>query len=366
MAVRFQDYYEILGVSRSASQDEIQRAYRRLARRYHPDVNQEPDAEEQFKRINEAHAVLGDPEKRRLYDSLGENWEAGQHVDPPPDWRGAGFRFHRQNGEGGRGSQSTGFGGFTAGDFSDFFEAFFGSSAFGGSGFAGPGAGPGDIEWTVDERGGRRRTARGRGARRRGADQEAEIEITLAEAVHGVRKQIRLESIEPDASGQPRPASKAFDVRIPAGVVEGSRVRLGGQGGRGTHGAGSGDLYLRIRLAPDPRYRVDGKDVEMTLPVTPSEAALGAQIEVPTLDGSIRLRIPAGLPRGRRLRLRGRGLGRGDARGDLYIQIEVVVPEHLRTRERELYEELSRASSFDPRGGGAGEPPHDDGSGGRK
>jgi curved DNA-binding protein len=364
MAVRYQDYYEMLGVSRSATQDEIQRAYRKMARRYHPDVCKETDAEETFKRINEAHAVLGDPEKRKLYDSLGENWEAGQHVDPPPGWSGTGFHFHRQNGAGGRGAQDPGFGGFTAGQFSDFFEAFFGGGGLGGSDFGDPGfAG---VEWTIEERGAPRRTAHGRGAQRRGADQEAEIEITLAEAAHGVRKQIRLEAIEPDAGGQPRPSAKTFDVKIPAGVVEGSRVRLGGQGERGTHGAGSGDLYLRIRLAPDPRYRVDGRDVETTLPVTPSEAALGTQIEVPTLDGTVRLRVPAGLPRGRRLRLRGRGLGHGDARGDLYVQIEVVVPERLGARERELYEELARVSSFDPRGGRARQGTGDEVPGDRK
>jgi curved DNA-binding protein len=327
MAVKFQDYSETLGVGRGASTDEIQAAYRKLARKYHPDVNKSPDAEEKFKRLNEAYEVLRDPKKRERYDSLGENWQAGQDFTPPPGWE----FFTRRPGQGGQGFGFDFFGGngfeespFSG--FSDFFDMLFGGSL-----------------------GGRMRrepsSERSGGWASAGQDQEAEISITLEEAHRGVRKTLTLETTE----GRRR-QSRTLEVNIPAGTPNGHRLRLRGQGGGGGRGGQAGDLYLRVRIAPHPLFRLNGQDLEVEVPIAPWEAALGARIEVPLIEGKASLKLKPGVQSGQRLRLRGKGLAqRSGTLGDLYALIKIVVPSSLSARERELFEELARLSSFRPR-----------------
>ncbi|MBP7830767.1 MAG: DnaJ domain-containing protein [Kiritimatiellae bacterium] len=321
MSVKFQDYYSVLGVERTASEQEIKKAYRKLAQKYHPDVNKDPAAESRFKQINEAYEVLGDPDKRKKYDSLGANWRAGQDFRPPPGWGdNVHFEFRGAPGAGGFDFSELGGGGF-----SDFFEMFFGGG--GGARRAG---------------GGRRATRAGFQDEAPGGDQEAEIAISLEDAYHGAHKTIQL--AQADAYGQPSGQVKTYDVRIPPGTTDGSRIRLSGQGHRG------GDLYLRVHLEPHPVYRVRGHDLERDLPLTPWEAALGAKIHVQTLDGTAAVTIPPGSSGGQHLRLRGRGLprGRGGERGDLIVETRVVLPPRLTEKERELFEQLSRQSHFKP------------------
>jgi curved DNA-binding protein len=313
MAVGFQDYYEALEVPRTASAEDIRSAYRKLARKYHPDVNKEPGAEDRFKQISEAYEVLRDEEKRARYDRLGANWKAGQDVSGA-DGFGEDFRT------------GDGFGDvrvdFGSGDFSDFFEGFFGSR-------------------------GTRRGARGATGRAgfdgfsmRGGDQEAVLELTLEEAATGGKRRISLGD------------GRDFEVEIPRGVRDGQRIRLSGQGSAGAGGGPPGDLYLRVRIKPDPRFRVEGRHLYVDLPVAPWEAALGAEVPVQTLSGSVTLKVPAGSSTGRRLRLRGQGLpGPDGSAGDLYAVLAVHVPKRLTKKERELFEQLADVSKFDPRKG---------------
>lgn len=303
MAVRYKDYYQALGVERSASKEQIRKAYRALARRYHPDVNKSAGAEDRFKEITEAHEVLSDPEKRKRYDTLGANWQAGQDFAPPPGWESA---------FGGAGAESFS----DLGDFSDFF-----ASLFGGRG--------------VDPR--------SRASRpRRGQDQEAELEVTLREVIDGGRKRVTLQ----DDGGQRR-----FDVALPIGVRDGTRIRLGGQGSAGAAGGPAGDLYLRVRLLRDPRFTVDGDDLRSTVRVTPWEAALGAAVDVETVTGQATVKIAPGTSSDQTLRLRGLGLPRtADQRGDLLVTLQIAVPTTLTARERELFEQLAKESAFHPRG----------------
>ena len=306
MAVGFRDYYEALGVDRSASEEEIRRAYRKLARQYHPDVNKEPDAEDRFKEISEAYEVLRDPEKREKYDRFGANWKAGQDVSGADGFEG----FEGFQGFGGDGVRVE-FGGGDFGDFSEFFEGMFGGrgrrpgGGFGAGGFS-----------------------------RRGRDHEATLEISLEEAARGGRRRVSIDG-------------RDLEVSIPAGVRDGQRLRIAGEGGGGAGGGPSGDLLLRIRLRRDPRFRVEGRDLHTDLPVAPWEAALGAEVPVPTLNGTARLKVPAGSSCGRKLRLRGEGLGDGD----LYAHVKIEVPKKLSKKERELFEQLADASKFDPRKG---------------
>jgi curved DNA-binding protein len=335
MAVKFQDYYEILGVPRSASQEEIHAAYRKLARKYHPDINKNKDAEEKFKRVGEAYEVLKDPEKRKKYDALGENWKMGQDFTPPPGWEF--FSTRPGAGGGSRGFNYEVFGDF--GDspfsgFSDFFDMLFGG---------------GMSEFR--QQGGRRAAGGGfRGsAAFRGQDQEAEISISLEEAYRGARKSLTFESVAPGGSLHQR-ESKTLEVTIPAGTTEGQRLRLRGQGTRGAGGGAAGDLYLRVHIEPHSLFKVNGHDLELEVPVTPWEAALGARIEVPIVEGRAALKLPAGARSGQRLRLRGKGLPkRGGGQGDLYAVIRIDVPPRPSSREKELFEELARSSSFQPR-----------------
>lgn len=326
MGVKFQDYYEILGVPRTATEAEIKRAYRRLAQKYHPDVNKDPGAEAKFKEINEAYEVLGDPEKRKRYDALGAGWKAGQDFTPPPGWENVRFEFRT----GGRGSQEA-FDFGSLGGFSDFFEMLF------GQGFG--------SRFTADHH----EDAGLFSAN--GEDQEAAITISLEEAYRGATKTIALETQTLDRRGVPHRALKQYDVRIPPGTTEGSRIRLAGQGSPGRGGGAPGDLYLRVHIAPHPRFTVHGHNLHTTLNVAPWEAALGAKVHVPTLDETIAVNIPAGSQSGQQLRVRGKGLplGKDGGYGDLIVTLRIVVPQRLSARERQLFEELAKTSSFNPR-----------------
>jgi curved DNA-binding protein len=310
MPVASQDYYEALGVPRDASADDIRRAYRNLARRLHPDVNKEPGAEDRFKQLSEAYEVLRDPEKRARYDRLGANWRAGPE---PPGGGSAGNGF--APGSGFR-DVRVDFGDGGAGGFGDIFDDFFG----GRTGRAGRGGFEG---FSI-----------------RGADQEAELELTLEEAAAGGKRRLSLGD------------GREFEVEIPPGVRDGQRIRLPGNGSPGAGGGEPGDLFLRISLRPHPRFRVQGRDLYVDLPVSPWEATLGAEVPVPTLGASGRVKVPPGSSSGRRLRLRGQGLpGGGGPAGDLYAVVMIHVPKQLTRRERELFEQLASASKFDPRRG---------------
>jgi curved DNA-binding protein len=315
MAVQFRDYYETLGVSKTATDDEIRSAFRKLARKYHPDVAKDKKtAEEKFKQINEAYEVLSDSEKRKKYDQLGADWnQPGGGFQPPPGWGaqqpGGGFR---QWGGGNGGGVEFEFGGT---GFSDFFEAFFGGgggrSAFGGFGSRPPTAG-------------------------RGSDVEADIMVTLEEALHGSTRTVSLRRVGSNKV-------ETYQVKIPRGVHEGQRIRLAGQGEAGEGGGKSGDLFLRVRLARHPDFVVEGSDLIHELRIAPWQAVLGAELKVPTLEGDVRLKIPAATQGGQRFRLRKRGLPSSTAaRGDLYIAVQIDVPKKITDREREIWRELAK------------------------
>lgn len=304
--MEFKDYYQILGVERDATQDEIKRAYRRLARKYHPDVSDQADAEERFKELGEAYEVLKDPEKRAAYDQFGKNWKAGQDFHPPPNWD-QGFEFSG--------------GGFTdAGEFSDFFESLFGG----------------------------RRGFRGGGYQARGQDHHAKVAISLEDAYSGAERTITLQVPEIDAQGHVHTRQHGLRVKIPAGIREGQRIRLAGEGAPGLGGGPRGDLFLEVVFEPHRFFRADGRDIHLELPVTPWEAALGATVKAPTLGGAVDLKVPAGSQTGRKLRLKGRGLP-GSPAGDQYVHIALVTPKADTERARELYEQLARELPMNPR-----------------
>ena len=322
----FKDYYEILGVSRTASQKDIKKAYRKLARTYHPDVNKESGAEEKFKEVGEAHDVLKDPEKRAKYDQYGAAWKAVQEGRTPPGFEGARFDF----GPGGFGGASFGeVEGF--GSFYDVLEHLFGAAgrqahaggrrSAGGMHFGGMG---------------------GHGWSAQGADQEARLRLTLEEAAQGGKRRITLADPE---TGKGR----TYAVTIPAGIRPRQRIRLARQGGKGVGGGQAGDLYLEVEIAPHSDFRLEGKDLHTALPVAPWEAALGRRVTMKTLDGTVRVKVPAGSSSGRKIRLRGKGFPASDGAGDLYAEIRVVVPEKLSSEERELFEKLAEVSDFLPR-----------------
>ena len=323
-----EDFYQTLGVPRNASQDEIQRAYRQLARTYHPDINHDPGAEDRFKEVSEAYDVLSDPQTRRRYDAFGRDFRQVPEDVDPETWRRsqAGARAGAGRG-GGRTRSSAGTGGF------DFNSGGFSSG--------------GDID--IDDllggifggRGGGFGSRRGFGPIP-GADQEAEIELTVEEAYRGGRRSVTLTG----GDGTRR----SFDVTIPPGVTDGQRIRLAGQGGRGSDGARNGDLYLIVRIAPHPRYRLDGRDLYVELRLAPWEAALGTSVAVDTPGGEVKVKVPGGTSSGRRIRLRGRGLPnpKGKA-GDLFAEARIMVPPKLSRAERRLFEQLAAESDFDPR-----------------
>ncbi|MFE9997007.1 DnaJ C-terminal domain-containing protein [Streptomyces avermitilis] len=309
------DYYDVLGVSRNADAEEIQQAFRKLARKHHPDINKDPDAEERFKEINDAYSVLSDPGQRQRYDRFGENFrqipeDYDERVAAAAGARGGGaagggprVRFHTDRGENFADSDV---------DFDDLFGGIFGRG--------GPGGPRGPIP---------------------GADQESEIQLGVEDAYRGGKRSITLGG----SGGQ-----RTYDVNIPRGVVDGQRIRLAGEGGKGSGGAPAGDLFLRVRIKPDSRFRLEGRDIHVVAPVTPWEAALGATVPVPTPGGTAKVTVPPGSSSGRRLRLRGEGMPnpRG-ADGDLYAEIRIMVPPDPTPRERELFEELAAVSTFDPR-----------------
>ncbi|WP_214367574.1 DnaJ C-terminal domain-containing protein [Pseudonocardia sp. H11422] len=342
------DYYEVLGVSRDADATELQEAFRRLARQYHPDINKDPAAEERFKEINEAYSVLENPETRRKYDRFGENFR-----QVPDDWEervGAGARAGGFGGFGGGGGFRRG-GGVRTGGYGGegIYETY--------GGFEGV-----DLEDLLGGMFGRR----GRTGPVAGADQEAELPLTVEEAYRGGRRQVTL-------TGTSGPRN--YTVNIPPGVTEGRRIRLAGEGGRGLYGGEPGDLYLIVKLLGHPKFRVDGRDITVDLLLSPWEAALGGTVPVSTPGGETKVTVPAGSSTGRRLRLRGEGMPDQRGRpGDLYAEIKIVVPPRLTDRERELFSELASTSTFDPRRGdttrsdttSAEEQPTDAGRGGAK
>ncbi len=336
MAVQFKDYYETLGVSRTAGQDEIKKAFRKLSRKYHPDVARDKtEAEKKFKEINEAYQVLKDPEKRKKYDRLGAEWESADYGRTEAGWRRPGARpggrhgFYRQSAAGGPFTREETFH-FGGTGFSDFFETFFGS-------MGGAEADP----FASGFRPGANRTDR------IGRDVEADIMVTLEEALNGSTRQVTLRREAPDGHlGK----TETYQVKIPPGVTEGQRIRLAGQGEPGVGGGRAGHLFLRVRLASHPDFRVKGPDLYYDLPLAPWEAVLGCRVQVPTLTGSVSLRIPAGTQNGQRLRLRSHGLPRkGGGRGDLYVVVELHSPGGASGRERELWEDLAKTSKFNPR-----------------
>jgi curved DNA-binding protein len=313
--MEFKDYYRTMGLARDATQDEIKRAYRKLARKYHPDVSKEPDAEQRFKEVGEAYEVLKDPEKRAAYDRLGKNWKAGQEFRPPPDWD-ANFEF------------SGSFSGAEGAAFSDFFESLFGRGFGGRAGFGGHGAG-GRFQMS-------------------GEDHHAKVLIDLEDAFHGATRTLTLQVPELDLHGHVATRERTLSVRIPRGVRQGQQIRLSGQGAPGIGGGQAGDLYLEVEFRPHPLYKVEGRDLYLNLPVAPWEAALGAQVKAPTPEGTIDLKIPAGSAAGRKLRLKGRGIP-GPNPGDLYAVLQIVLPSADSEKAQALYRQMAAELGFDPR-----------------
>lgn len=325
MGVTYQDYYETLDVGRNATEKEIKTAYRKLARKWHPDLHSGKDkdaAEEKFKQINEAYEVLSDTEKREKYDQLGANWRTGQDFRPPPDTED----FHFYTGNAGRSDDD---------GFSDFFETLFGGGQFGRA----------------------TRSNRSR-APIRGQDIETELEITLEEAYHGAEKSLQFSTREVcqvcSGTGYDHNAfcnrcggtgtvagSKALAVRIPKGVHDGSRIRLKGQGGEGAHGGERGDLYLKMHLRPHPVYKIQGNDLETEVILRPEQAVLGTQVAIPTLDGTVSMKVPGGTRAGKRLRLRGKGLPHKGGQGDEYVKIIIDIPVTITEEEEQLYRQLA-------------------------
>ena len=318
------DFYEVLGVSRQADQSEIQRAYRRFARTLHPDVNKDPDAEERFKELSEAYDVLSDPDTRKRYDAFGEDFRRVAADADPDAYRRA--RAYAGAGAGGRQPSGWGDGGPSSG-----FR------------YAGPGDDV-DLEDLLGGIfGGRGRGWGGRGPVS-GSDQETEVEVTIQEAYDGTKRSLSFRGAD---------GPRTIDVTIPSGVVDGQRIRLRGQGGQGSAGGEPGDLYLVVRIASDPRYRLEGRDPHMRLPLAPWEAALGSSVDIDTPGGPATVDVPAGTSSHRRLRLKGRGLPNKRGKpGDLYAEAHLRVPRSPSAQERELFEQLATVSTFDPRSPG--------------
>jgi curved DNA-binding protein len=316
MALKFEDYYKTLGLARSATADEIKRAYRKLAQKFHPDRNKESDAADRFSKISEAYEVLKDPEKRQRYDELGENWKAGQDFRPPPGYEHAHFR-----------SGGPGQGGFDfqGEDFSDFFRQVFGQARGPGNGRTAGGFGGGrpggGFEDLFNQQAGPQSPP----------PQEAEITVSLHEAYHGSTRQLSLDG----AGGR-----QTVDVKIPKGVKPGSKIRLKDLPG--------GGLILKIQVAPDPRFTVDGVNLTTELSISPAQAALGCKADVETLDGPVTMTIPAGTSSGSRLRIREKGLGSSSKQGDLYVKVKIAVPKTLSDEQQKLYEQLLEAEQPEP------------------
>ena len=307
--MQYKDYYEVLGVERSASEADIKQAYRRLARKYHPDVSKEANAEERFKEIGEAYEVLKDQDKRNAYDNLGANWQSGQDFRPPPGWENFGFGQQGAAGFNGAGLNTSDFQG--ASGFSDFFEQLF------GQGFAGAAGGPA-------------------GFGQAGQDQSAHIQVSVSDAYHGTSKTLRLGN------------GKSIQVKIPVGITTGKKIRLSGQGAPGMNGGANGDLYLEVEVVDDDKFSVKGKDIYTDVKIAPWEAALGEKVPVETLAGRVELKIPAGSQSGRKMRLSGKGFP-GSPAGDLYVRLLMVAPPASSAEDNELYEQMKTHFKFNPR-----------------
>lgn len=333
MSLEYKNYYKILGIKRKADGNEIKKAYRKLARKYHPDINKEADAEKRFKEISEAYEVLGDPKKRKLYDQLGSNWKDGHNFKPPPQGQGAGqyqqWSFH--GGTGQTGSYS--FEGF-GDDFSDFFQSIFGQSGADG--------GFGNTKRT--------RSRSYRNSPMKGQDLEADIHLSLHEATKGGRRKLSMQVQEMDEQGIIMPKTKDIEFNIPSGLTDGSKIRLKEKGGKGYFGGKDGDLHLRIKISDSQGFSIDGYDLERELPITPWLAALGGEVSVPTIDGRTKIRIKPGTQSGQRIRIKGKGMPRHSSKpqGNLYIAVKIVVPEKLTAKEKSLFEELAKESTFQP------------------
>ena len=312
--MEYKDYYKTLGLARDASQGEIKRSYRKLARKYHPDINKAADAEKKFKEIGEAYEVLSDPEKRAAYDKFGSNWQQGQDFKPPPDWD-AGFEF--SGADFGQGNNA---------DFSDFFSQLFGGGKFRQSG---------DFQTFHD----------------RGQDQHARVIIPLADAWHGSSRTFTLTRPEVDSSGHIVNKQHTINVNIPKGVTEGQRIRLKGQGMAGSGQGENGDLYLEIGFEDHPLFHAEKRDIHLVLPITPWEAALGATVETPTLGGRVKLKIPPGSQSGNRLRLKGRGLCSASSSGDQIVTLKIVTPKAETAEQKELYRKMAEIMPMNPRAG---------------
>jgi len=313
--MQFKDYYQTLGVARDASADEVKKAFRKLARKYHPDVSKEADAEARMQEVNEAYAVLSDPEKRAAYDQVGRGYQPGQDFRPPPDWD-AGFEF-----------SGHGFSPNEAAGFSDFFSELFGHM------------------------GGAPRGARPSGFRAQGEDHHAKVLLDLEDAFTGATRQISLRVPQLDPQGHVHLATRTLNVKIPRGVRAGQVIRLAGQGAPGVGGAPAGDLLLEVQFRPHPRLRAEGRDLHLTLPLAPWEAALGAVVSVDLPGGAVKVRVPEGAQSGRQLRVRGHGLP-GEPPGDLLLDLQVVLPPADSPKARELYETMARELAFEPRRSG--------------
>jgi curved DNA-binding protein len=316
--MEFRDYYEVMGVARDATQDEIKRAYRKLARKYHPDVSEETQAEERFKEVGEAYEVLKDLEKRAAYDQLGANWKDGQEFRPPPGWDD-GFEFSGAGATDFGGDGYAGYGGLGGDQFSDFFETMFGQG----------------------------RTGR-REVHMHGEDRHARISIDLRDSFTSATRSITLHVPELTDDGHVVTRNRTLKLKIPKGVRDGQTIRLAGQGGPGIGEGKAGDLFLEVEFRPDNRYRVDGEDVYLELPVAPWEAALGATVTVPLPSGNVDLKVPAGSNQGSKLRLKGKGLPAKQP-GDLYVVLDVKLPPADSAEARTLYEKMSKEMPFDPR-----------------
>ena len=319
--MKYQDYYETLGVKRDASQDEIRKAFRKLARKYHPDVSKEKGAEDKFKSINEAYEVLEDPEKRKRYDALGANWKAGQDFRPPPGFENFSFDF------GGNGGSDFG--------FSDFFSALFGKSSGSSSGF-------GSIH---DLFGGAEQFSRAAERPREAGNAQAELSISLRDAYQGATKSIALaiEEFDP-ASGKLSRKTRKLDVKIPAGTKDGTVIRLAGKD------KSQRDVLLKIKVLAEKGYKLEGFDIIKSLPISPWEAALGATVDVELINSKAKLKVPAGSQQGSRLRFKGKGLPRKSAEaGDFYVELNIAVPKQIKDEERKLLEKIKEISDFNPR-----------------